>query len=134
MFRFNFLRKEESRSKLRGGKFSIVEMKIDGVKRDILIDSGATTEMVEENVPYLKEERVSESVEYADGLREKIEKKRLIELETIDGFRFKIWALVVKKLPEKVILGNTFLSSSSSSFLLFLLSPFHFLSNRFFLL
>ena len=87
-----------------------MEMKIDGVKRDILIDSGATTEMVEENVPYLKEKRVSESVEYADGLREKIEKKRLIELETIDGFRFKIWALVVNKLPERVILGNTFLN------------------------
>jgi hypothetical protein len=37
-------------------------------------------------VPYIKEKKVNECVEYADGLKEKIDKKRLIKLETVDGY------------------------------------------------
>ena len=43
-------------------------------------------------------------------MREKIERRRLIELKNDEGFYKQVWALVVGKLPERMILGNSFLN------------------------
>jgi hypothetical protein len=101
--------KNVSKIKLEDEKLLIVKMKLNNKIIKILVDTGATTEMVEEGMPYLEEVRVNEVVQYADGMKERIEKKRKIQLETIEGEKIIIWALVVRSLPERVILGNTFM-------------------------
>ena len=67
--------------------------------------------MVEEGVGYIEEREVNENIEYADGVRERIRKKRLIEIKDDDGFVERVWAMVVRKLPERMILGNSFLNN-----------------------
>ena len=75
--------------KMNDDKILTINMRVEGRKEKILTDTGATTEMTEECVKYIKEVDVNEIVEYADGMREKVKKKRLIEIESEEGKKYK---------------------------------------------
>ena len=107
--------KRTNKMKMNNDSLLTVNMKIEGEINKILIDTGATTEMVEERVKFVEEKEVNEIVEYADGMTERIRRKRMIELELGEGEKMRVWALVVKSLPERLILGNSFLKGSCAN-------------------
>ncbi len=85
---------------------------VDGNRIEMMLDYGASVSLVEASVHYLCEKEVNVSVNYANGNSETLTKKRLIKIYLKDDYYLKIWCLVLRKIPTKIMLGWDYLKNN----------------------
>ncbi len=93
-------------------RFAMMKGEVENESTEMMLDYGASVSLVEEGVKYIKERKIEVGVNYANGVREQIKKKRLIKIRVKDDYYLYIWCLVLNKLPTKIILGWSYLKQN----------------------
>ncbi len=93
-------------------RYAMMKGEVEGEEVKMMLDYGASVSLVEEDVKYIKERKTNININYANGVSEKVNRERLVKIILKDGFFLKIWCLVLKKLPTRIILGWSYLKNN----------------------